>query len=388
MTSSLNSDKNKRNPFKRAEIHVPRGGQEVAGATGASGAAETMQEEVLIRRRRKHHKRRNRRIRIAVIVAVALVLIIGGVAFAYNALIAAGENNLVQEAQDINTEGVSYDEGKTVTYNGHTYQLKENMTSVCLIGYDSTEAREAKGQVGQADTIMVLAMDTSTGETSIIAIPRDSMVDVAEYLSGSYSGMDQMQICLAFSYGNSKEEGCELTTKAAARVLYNMPINYYMALDMSGVGALSDAIGGVSIVPSASIPNTKIAEGKPIVLFGENALAYVRWRSHSNVDASLQRQERQIQFAQAFASQVITAAKGDAGLIVQLYNTLSEYSITNLGLSEFTYLANCVLNNGVSAVDFKSLSGTMKQGDTYAEFYLDKDSVYQTVLDVYYTQVD
>ena len=35
-----------------------------------------------------------------------------------------------------------------------------------------------------------------------------------------------------------------------------------------------------------------------------------------------------------------------------------------------------------------TLDGEMGEGETYAEFYLNQDAVYQTVLDTYYTPVD
>lgn len=73
---------------------------------------------------------------------------------------------------------------------------------------------------------------------------------------------------------------------------------------------------------------------------------------------------------------------------LDLYNTASEYSITNLGINEFSYLATSVLQSGVSSLEVTTLPGEMQQGEKYAEFYLDKSAVYETVLDTYYTQTD
>jgi hypothetical protein len=45
------------------------------------------------------------------------------------------------------------------------------------------------------------------------------------------------------------------------------------------------------------------------------------------------------------------------------------------------------LQHGITSVDMTSLTGEMIQGSVYAEYHLDEDAVYQTVLDTYYTQI-
>ena len=199
--------------------------------------------------------------------------------------------------------------------------------------------------------------------------------------------LSTMQLCLAYAYGDGGELSSQYTASAVSRVLYNMPVNYYFALDMDGVGALADAIGGVSLTPTQSVPNTNIVEGEPTVLFGSNALKYVQWRDTSVLTSSLDRQARQSQFVETFCKQALSSAQGNVGTLVNLYTTASNYAVTNLGLNEFSYLASSVLATGITSVDMTTLQGTMQQGDKFAEFYLDKTNVYETVLNVYYHEV-
>lgn len=378
---------------------VSKGGS-AASARGAHIAQElgpaptgsfASNDEVLIRKKRRHHKKRRRAIRIAIIVVVVLIAIGVGAAFAFQNAIKSGEQALHQASQtasvDTAENSVSYDEGRTVTYNGHTYKLNENMVSVVVMGYDRTATDEANGQNGQADAVMVLALDTQSGKAIAIGVPRDSMVDVSKMVGGAYGGQDKMQLCLAFAYGDGAEGSAENVTTAVSRVLYNMPMSYYLAFDMQGVGALNDAVGGVVIDPLQSIPGTDIVEGSQTILFGDNALKYVQWRDTSELTSPLDRQDRQVQYVKAFASTALTRAKGNVTSIVELFNTARDYSITNLGLNEFSYLATKVVGTGVTSLDVITLKGEAKQGDSHMEYYLDKDSVYQTVLDVYYTQV-
>ena len=47
-----------------------------------------------------------------------------------------------------------------------------------------------------------------------------------------------------------------------------------------------------------------------------------------------------------------------------------------------------MLSSGITSLNVTTLPGEMQQGEKYAEYYLDKNAVYETVLDVYYRQVD
>lgn len=349
-------------------------------------------DEVLIRKKRRRNTKRRRALRIVAIVAVVLAVIGSGSAFAVWNAVRSGEQALHQtaDATDIQMadNSVTYDEGRTVQYNGHTYALNENMVSVVVMGYDRTATDEVNGQNGQADAVMVMALDTSTGKVTAIGIPRDSMVDVSKSVGGAYAGQGKMQLCLAFGYGDGAEGSCENVTTAVSRVLYNMPMSYYLALDMQGVGALNDAIGGVVITPLQTIPGTDIVEGDETILFGNDALKYVQWRDTSELTSPLDRQDRQVQYVKAFAAKALNQAKGNVGAMVDLFNTARDYSITNLGVSEFSYLASTAVSSGISSLDVVTLQGQAVQGDGHMEFNLDQASVYQTVLDVYYTQVD
>ena len=357
-----------------------------------SDAPQTMEEEVLIRKKKRHHSRRKKILKrvaivVGILVAIAVVIAIAAFAFMKSGESAVKQANTADNIQ-ADDSAVTYDEGRTVEYNGKTYALNENMVSVAVIGYDRQTEEVVPGKsVGQADAIMVLAVNLDTGKTTGIGIPRDSMVEVGEFMGDTFTGMSTMQLCLAYAYGDGGELSSQYTASAVSRVLYNMPVSYYFSLDMDGVGALADAIGGVSLTPTQSIPNTNIVEGEPTVLFGSNALKYVQWRDTSVLTSSLDRQTRQSQFVETFCKQALSSAQGNVGTLVNLYTTASNYAVTNLGLNEFSYLASSVLATGITSVDMTTLQGTMQQGGKFAEFYLDKTNVYETVLNVYYHEV-
>ncbi|MDR1713472.1 MAG: LCP family protein [Coriobacteriales bacterium] len=329
--------------------------------------------------------------RVVLIVAAALVVVaLLLVAFAACS-ISRGESSfeglMANAVIETGANAVSYDEGKTVYYNGHTYVLNEDMVSVLVIGIDRKESA-AEDKPVQADAVIVVALDKKTGQATAISIPRDSMVEIGRYADGGYAGVETAQLCLSYGYGDGYETSCEYTTTAVSRTLYNMPINYYFTMDQAGIGPMNDAIGGVTLTPLQTIPKTQIVEGQETTLLGTDAYNYLRWRDKTVLTSSLDRQDRQIQYVKAFAKKTLGAAKSDPGLALSLYNQVSSYSITNMGMDEFSYLASVVMGGNITGLDVISLPGEMVQGEKYAEFYLDKTAVYETILDVYYTQVD
>ncbi len=347
--------------------------------------------ETLIRKKkkRKHAKKHKGLKRVGIVLAIILVIaaIATGTVFALTKM---GEQSVkdANTATDVQSEGVAYDEGKTVEYNGKLYGLNENMASIAIIGYDRRSEQVVPGKnVGQADAVMVLAANLDTGKVTAIGIPRDSMVEVGEFMGSDFTGMDTMQLCLAFAYGDGGETSSQYTTAAVSRVLYNMPVNNYVSLDMDSVGELANTVGGVPVTPLQTIPGTNIVKGQDTVLFGNNALKYIQWRDTSVLNSSLDRQARQSQFVQAFCKEAFAQAKGNVGTLVNLFNVARSNGITNLGVDDFTYLASTVLNTGISGVDVTTLQGQMQQGKKFAEFYLDKTNVYETVLNVYYHEI-
>lgn len=115
---------------------------------------------------------------------------------------------------------------------------------------------------------------------------------------------------------------------------------------------------------------------------------YVQFRDTSTLTSSLDRQRRQVSYLKAFTNKVLQNATGDPAALLSLYQTAQDYTWTNLGFDQFSYLASTMLAKGMTSFDVVTLDGEMGEGETYAEFHLNQDAVYQTVLDTYYTPVD
>ena len=105
--------------------------------------------------------------------------------------------------------------------------------------------------------------------------------------------------------------------------------------------------------------------------------------------------EEQKQYIKAFTSQLAPKVISDFGIITRLYNTASEYSTTNISLSNATYLGTLLLQKGITDFETVTVEGEMKASKNkqnsdvvYAEFYPDEDKLMELVLDTFYKKAN
>ena len=129
---------------------------------------------------------------------------------------------------------------------------------------------EAQVSGNRSDTIMILRRDKSTGDASLLSIPRDLWVKVV-----GHDG--KRRINAAFN------DGPEVLVQTLQNEL-GLPINHYVEIDFSGFKSLVDALGGVTICFDFATRdvNTGLDITTPgcQVLDGVQALAYARSRHY------------------------------------------------------------------------------------------------------------
>ena len=327
-------------------------------------------------------------IAIGVLVVIFIFVAVG--LGTYLAFLFAGNNDLKPNAENSNYQ-------ETIEYKGHTYKFNKNVFAIAFMGIDQREMEtsDMTDFVGASDADIVLAIDSKTGTAKAIAIPRDTMVDVDIYTnSGVFLRTQKAQLCLAYAYGDGSTKSCNNTVDAMSRVLLGVPISKYFALDLNGIKPLNDSIGGVTVESLYDFRDEGIKKGDTVALHGDMAEKYVRERSMEDIEASLNRSDRQIQYVRAYVSQVVPAAIKDFGIVTTLYNTARDYSQTNISLSNVTYMGSLLLSKGTTEFQSRTIQGEMKASDdpvmenvVHAEFYPNEDSVMEAVLDAFYTQI-
>lgn len=288
------------------------------------------------------------------------------------------------------------DKGRVIEYNGHTYELNDHLTAILFMGIDEniTDKSTTYGTAGQADVILLIALDTETGHTQILCFPRDAYAEVGVYSAdGRYIRTEFTQLCHAFAYGDQHEISCENTVASVERFLYGIQIPSYVALDISGILVANDSIGGVTLNSIGDVRLTRwhtVKDGEQITLLGEEAESYIRSRSHEDIEANKARMERQRQYVQAFVSTVVQRAKGDPMSLISLYQLLADYMVTNVGLDTATYLAPIALKGGLHFSDdnIHTIESTVEMVDGYPMYYLDEDDLRESIINTFYIQID
>lgn len=349
------------------------------------------------KKRRKHRSKKHKykllkRILLGILIFLIAVAVILFSIYSYlhykgkQELLDSNQNVTVNTIEDAKTE----DNGQTVTYNGETYRFNEDLVSVVIMGIDQSElGSDNYGDAGQADAIYIFTYDTNSGKCTLIPVSRETMTDVRIYsTSGQEMGLEKMQLCLAYAYGDGKESSCANTLEALSRVFYNIPFDTYVTLNWDVIAPLNDVIGGVSLTALEDIEGelSPIKKGEFITLMGRNAFSYVKYRDYTKLESNPDRLNRQKQYIDAYVSKLIPLAKEDITIISKLYKTANEYMYTNLTQNKLIYIASEILPEVYSSkdVNFVSIEGKIKQGKQYAEFYPDETALYETILNVFY----
>lgn len=288
-------------------------------------------------------------------------------------------------------DGVDYeDNGRLIYYKGHTYQFNENIASILFMGIDNRELKENSiaGTAGQADALYLFTYNSTNGQIKVLSLNRDTMTDIGRYdENGTYYDTTTSQLCLAYAYGDGKELSAENQVTAVERLLYNIPINAYYAINLDAIKILNDDIGGVTLTPEYTFGS--FVKGQQVTIKGDMAEEFVRHRDTNLLDDNLRRMDCQRLYINSFANQIVPAIKRDFQIPLKLYQHSSDYTVTNIKTPILTYLASSLATN-FSGLNMTSTSGKYVDvpSDSYAEFMVKKKKLFETVLDFYYTRID
>lgn len=341
----------------------------------------------------KEKKKLKKFLLIILAVLLALILAFVGTFFVLNML---GRHQFEKNDKDIIVTSeiediVEVDDENVVYYNDKEYVLNEDVVSILLMGIDKKSINEAKkqGLNGQADTIVVAAIDLSDKSIDMIPIPRETMTDVSIYnQKGEFIEIKKEQICLSYAYGNSGESSGKNVMTSVSRLLYGIAIDSYVSLDLDGVGVLTDAVGGVELNSLETLKRGSydIKQGERLNLKGELAKFYIQDRA-SDKEASMRRLQRQKQFMSAFASKAGNIVLSDFSKLASLYSAATPYINTDLSLAQLTYLATNVLRADIgSHINYLTVAGEINMGEKWVEFNPDNEKLLATVIDVFYKE--
>lgn len=346
--------------------------------------------------------RQKKKLIVWYVVIGIFVLIVAAFA-AFLAVKAAGKNSLKNRAVSaspltssamLDTETGGDGEG-LISRNGVKYRFNENLYTILCMGVDvkgTTITDKAElGEGSQSDANFLLVLDSENKKISVLAIPRDTIteIDICD-MFGQYFNTTETQLALQYAYGDGGAGSCQSMEKAVSNLLYNLPINAYVSIDMNAIPVVNDAVGGVTVTALEDINKggLSVKKGQTVTLQGKQARVYVQDRDTGTDYSAYSRLMRQKQYLTAFMKQAINATKEDITLPLSLYNSITEYMITDITASEITYLATVAMGCSFSEDNFYVVPGEQQKGYIYEEYHVDEDALYDLMLEIFYIPVD
>ncbi len=169
--------------------------------------------------------------------------------------------------------------------------------TILLLGIDT--GADGRVDCGNSDTMMIATLNPHSQQLLLESIPRDTLAQIV----GLHPETLQ-KINSAYNIGSSK------MAKQTVSKLLNVPINYYVTLNMGALEKIINDVGGITINSAFTIRDDN-GQGKILVhqgkvhLNGKQALVYARMR-HQDPRGDYGRQQRQQQIIKALLAKLLS----------------------------------------------------------------------------------
>lgn len=296
----------------------------------------------------KHHSKKNKKSTGRIVFGIAflllnIIMLVVGI-FVWQAYrdVRSTTDEMYEEAE-AQEQHSSRDEKPVDIDSG------EDPFSVLILGVDTDEV---DSMVGRSDTLMLLTVNPNTERTSIVSIPRDTYTEIV--------GRGQKdKINHAHAFG-----GASMAVNSVQN-LFDIPVDYYVSVNMESMQQIVDATGGISITPPLTFTQGEYSftEGQSTHMDGSQALAYSRMRK-TDPEGDYGRQFRQRQVIEGTLQSV--ASLDSIRNYQSILAAMSENMRTNMSFDDMVDLFSNY-RSSANEVDQMQLSGsgTMMNGVYY-----------------------
>ena len=277
---------------------------------------------------------------------------------------------------------------KTITRDGVKYYPRQDINVILLMGINQqgpVTPSEVFNEAGPADFVALVVFDEKNENWTVLNLNRDAMVEMPMLdESGRERGSVVSQLALAHAYGTGMEDSCENLKKTVSNFLGGVNIDYYVSMNLDAIGLMNDAVGGVTVTVrhDFSAVDPTIGMGT-VTLRGDQARKFVQSRWYVGDELNLSRIERQQEymnnFVRAFKE---TVKKSDAGFVLNTYNEVAPYLLSDLPVSTLTGMVERYIDYPLAGI--LSLEGENVLGEELYEFYADEEALEDLCLEVFY----
>jgi polyisoprenyl-teichoic acid--peptidoglycan teichoic acid transferase len=216
----------------------------------------------------RNKRKKSKWLRITGILFIIILIGIGLYAFSvYNSLTNA-----------VDTMHQPIDRKVSDKRSGEINLGKKEPFSVLMLGVD-----EREGDKGRSDTMIVLTVNPEKNSVKMLSIPRDTRTDII-----GHGTVDKINHAYAF--------GGEEMSMATVENFLDIPIDYYIKVNMESFEDIVNAVDGISVNNTLSFSEGGHQfDAGTLNLNGEEALAFVRMRKNDpKGDFGRQQRQRQV----------------------------------------------------------------------------------------------
>lgn len=254
-----------------------------------------------------HHKKMSVWKWILIVMVILVLVVVGiGAKMFYDAKHTM--NDIQQDVAATSDRGANLKNGDPIT--------------ILLLGVDDGDGR-AKGS-GRSDSMMLATLNPKEKKSALISLERDSYVNIAGY--GSKDKLNS-----AYAYG-----GVSMSIQTVEQML-DVPVDYYVTMNMDGLKDLIDAVGGVTVDSKFAFNygGYSFKKGEN-TLNGSQALAFTRMR-YDDPEGDYGRQYRQREVVEAVMQKVVSMKS--LTNYKAILNTVKDNMKTNITWNDMLLLA-------------------------------------------------
>ncbi|WP_107838118.1 LCP family protein [Metasolibacillus meyeri] len=227
--------------------------------------------------------------------------------------------------------------------------------SVLLLGIDEREY-----DTGRTDTMIVVTVNPDKKSVKMLSIPRDARVEIV--------GNNTVEkINHAYARG-----GIPMSIATVENIL-NIPIDYYIAVNMEGFLQIIDVLGGVTVNNDLALSHRQYSFPKgEVTLDGEEALIFTRIR-YEDPRGDFGRQLRQKQLIEAIAEKA--ASPSTLFKLNDIFDVLGDNVQMNFPMNNLYQLQKLYanLNKDIDQLQFEQGNG--QRIDTLWYYIFDQEEL-------------
>lgn len=224
---------------------------------------------------------------IIIASSIIVALLIAGGAYAYYLYNAVKDTaNKIYEPVESDTDDLAKKDKPKTDQEGNAEPI-----SILLMGVD-----ERANDTGRSDTLIVMTLNPKKETMQMVSIPRDTrttLIGKGDLANNQYAGTVD-KINHSYAFGGTK------MAKDTVENFVNLDIDHYIRMNMEGLSALINAVGGVTVQNDLDWHSNgyHYQKGKLQLSSGKKALGYVRMR-HQDPAGDFGRNDRQRQVIEA-----------------------------------------------------------------------------------------